>query len=161
MISALGCLRHVSIYLHSAIELFHCALIPTFFLPSAVDHRSTMVSQGDATAQHGPAGHWSAANPIPTIHKFVENLDKEKKERDQRIDEEIKRKEQAARKEGKPVDQTALDVSRKSTRQVTDPVTGKEIEIEDVQKNYMEESKNPVVSELLSPTACKTTEPGH
>lgn len=118
-----------------------------------------MVSQGNA-AQHGPGGHWSAANPIPTIHKFVENLDIEKKERDQHIDEEIKRKEEAAQKEGKPIDHQAIDAPKKSTRQVTDPVTGREIEIEDVQKKYLEESKNPMLTvpnaNLYKPTPVKT-----
>ncbi|OKL59777.1 hypothetical protein UA08_04745 [Talaromyces atroroseus] len=118
-----------------------------------------MVSQGDTT-QHAPAGHWSAANPIPTINKFVENLDKEKKERDKRIDEELKHKEEDARKEGKPVDHTAVDVPTKSTRKVTDPVTGRDIEIEDVQKRYLEESKNPMLTvpnaNLDKPTHIKT-----
>lgn len=104
-----------------------------------------MVSQGQGSAQHGPAGHWSAANPIPTIHKFVETLDKDKKDRDQRIDEEVKRRQQNAHDQGQPFDQEAADVQKKGTRQVTDPVTGKQIEIEDVQKKYMEESKNPKV----------------
>jgi hypothetical protein len=107
-----------------------------------------MVSEG--SAQHGPAGHWSAANPIPTIHKFVENLDKDKKDRDQRIDDELKRRKQNAREQGQSFDQEAADVQEKGTRQVTDPVTGKEIEIEDVQKQYLEESKNPKVSDIHS-----------
>lgn len=102
-----------------------------------------MVSQG--SAQHAPGGHWSAANPIPTIHKFVENLDKDKRERDKQIDEELKRRQQNAQDQGQSFDQEAEDVQKKGTRQVTDPVTGKEIEIEDVQKQYLEESKNPKV----------------
>lgn len=102
-----------------------------------------MVSQG--SAQHGPASHWSAANPIPTIHKFVENLDKDKRERDKQIDEELKRRQQNAQDQGESFDQEAADVQKKGTRQVTDPVTGKQIEIQDVQKQYLEESKNPKV----------------
>lgn len=105
-----------------------------------------MVSQGSASAQHGPASHWSAANPIPTIHKFVENLDKDKKERDKQIDEELKRRQQHPQNEGQSLDQEAADVQKKGTRRVTDPVTGKQIEIEDVQKQYLEESKDPKVS---------------
>lgn len=103
-----------------------------------------MVSQGSAQ-QHGPASHWSAANPIPTIHKFVENLDKDKRERDKQIDEELKRRQQSAQDQGESFDQEAADVQKKGTRHVTDPVTGKQIEIEDVQKQYLEESKNPKV----------------
>ena len=102
-----------------------------------------MVSPG--SAQHGPASHWSAANPIPTIHKFVENLDKDKRERDRQIDEELKRRQQNALDQGESFDREAADVQKKGTRQVTDPVTGKEIEIEDVQKQYLEDTKNPKV----------------
>lgn len=102
-----------------------------------------MVSQG--SAQHGPAGHWSAANPIPTIQKFVENLDKDKKERDKQIDEELQRRQQNAQEQGQSFDEEAADVQKKGTRQVTDPVTGKQIEIEDVQKQYLKEAKDPKV----------------
>lgn len=121
-----------------------------------------MVSQG--SAQHGPASHWSAANPIPTIHKFVEKLDKEKKDRDQRIDEEFKRRQQGAQEQGESFDQKAEDIRKKGTRRVTDPVTGKEIEIEDVQKHYLEQSKNPKVymsvlhqdKSLIKPIHCSS-----
>ena len=34
-----------------------------------------------------PGGHYSGANPIPNIQKFVESLDADKKERDRRINE--------------------------------------------------------------------------
>ena len=87
-----------------------------------------MVSSG--SAQQGPASHWSAANPIPTIHKFVETLDKDKRDRDQRIDEEIKRRQQEAQDRGESFDHEAARLEKKGTRRVSDPVTGKEIEIE-------------------------------
>lgn len=32
--------------------------------------------------QHMPDGHYSGANPVPTVKKFTENLDKDKRERD-------------------------------------------------------------------------------
>ena len=108
-----------------------------------------MVSSG--SAQQGPASHWSAANPIPTIHKFVETLDKDKRDRDQRIDEEIKRRQQEAQDRGESFDHEAARLEKKGTRRVTDPVTGKEIEIEDVQKHYLKEAQDPKVS---SPQRC-------
>ena len=37
-----------------------------------------------------PGGHYSGANPIPNIQKFVESLDADKKERDRRINEGLK-----------------------------------------------------------------------
>ena len=30
--------------------------------------------------QHMPGGHYSGVNPIPTVKKFIENLDKDKRE---------------------------------------------------------------------------------
>lgn len=98
--------------------------------------------------QGGPGGHWSAANPIPTIQKFVENLDKDKQDRDQQIDEEIKRRQQNAQKTGQAVEHEVAELSSKKTRRVTDPVTGREVSIEDVGKQYMDDIENPMVSHL-------------
>lgn len=99
--------------------------------------------------QHQPGGHWSAANPIPTIQKFVENLDKDKKERDKGIDEELRRRKEAKAAGGKPSDLSAHEQERiiqKHTREVTDPTTGNKTEIEDVGKEFMKEVKDPKVS---------------
>ena len=32
--------------------------------------------------QYMPGGHYTGANPVPTVKKFIENLDKDKRERD-------------------------------------------------------------------------------
>lgn len=106
-----------------------------------------MVTQGDA--QHGPASHWSAANPVPTIHKFIENLDQNKKERDQRIDEQVKQRKENDQAEAKPFDEEVeAQHQEKGVRKVTDPVTRKEIEIQDVQKIYLHEANDPKVKNL-------------
>ncbi|GLI75402.1 hypothetical protein PoHVEF18_003656 [Penicillium ochrochloron] len=108
--------------------------------------------------QHRVGEHWSGANPIPTVQKFVERLDVEKKERDLRIDEENKaRKQRAALKQheqyksGRPNDGSQADVmahearevAQANVRMVTDPTTGKEIGVEDQDPSSMEAVKNP------------------
>jgi hypothetical protein len=98
--------------------------------------------------QAAPGGHWSAANPIPTIQKFVENLDKDKRDRDQQIDDEIKRRQQDSNKSKQAVDREVTELANKKTRQVTDPVTGKEVSIADVGKEYMNDIESPSVGRL-------------
>lgn len=87
--------------------------------------------------QHGPAAHWSAQNPIPTIQQFVQNLDKNKKERDRRIDEETRQRQEPPER--------PYAGKKSNARQVTDPVTGRDIEIEDVGKEHMKSVEDPQV----------------
>lgn len=96
-----------------------------------------------AEQQRAP-GHYSGANPIPTIQKFVESLDKDKKERDKRIDEERRRKAQQTQADATP--HQASDAAQSGTRKtVTDPTTGHEVVIEDVNKEFMKASEDPKV----------------
>ncbi|TVY43714.1 Meiotically up-regulated protein [Lachnellula subtilissima] len=93
----------------------------------------------------GPGGHYSATNPIPNIQKFVESLDKDKKERDAKLDEQMRSNqpnssEARDHKQGKPKG----DVS--SRKVVTDPTTGNEVEIEDVNAEFMKAADNPQLS---------------
>ena len=46
------------------------------------------MAAGDA--KYGPGGHYSGRNPVPTIQKFMANLDSDKKERDRQIAEQKK-----------------------------------------------------------------------
>jgi hypothetical protein len=41
----------------------------------------------------GPGGHYSGANPIPNIQRFIQSLDADKKERDRQIEEKMKANE--------------------------------------------------------------------
>lgn len=122
-----------------------------------------MASAGQGAGEptnHRVGEHWSGANPIPTVQKFIERLDVEKKERDHRIDEENKaRKQRAALKQkeqykpGRPNDEQQTDVmahearevAQANVRMVTDPTTGKEIGVEDQGPDSMEAVKNPKV----------------
>ena len=95
----------------------------------------------------GPGGHYSGANPVPNIQRFVESLDADKKTRDAKINEEMKEKGGTSDiQDHKP----HRSVGVKGTRKVvTDPTTGKEVEIEDVNKDFMKAVEDPKVNFLL------------
>lgn len=102
-----------------------------------------------------PGSHYSGTNPVPNIQRFVENLDSEKKERDRKIDEESKAKrgQRASAKDGIDVKDheakqpTGVPRSRKT---VTDPTTGKQVQIEDVNADFMGAVDNPKVQRSSS-----------
>ena len=103
-----------------------------------------------SSQQHktGPGGHYSGNNPIPNIQRFVESLDKDKKERDARINEQAKAKQTGdsdvqAHTQDQP---TGVEGSRKT---VTDPTTGKEVQIEDVNADFMKAVENPQVNLVI------------
>lgn len=76
--------------------------------------------------------NYSGANPVPTIKRWLESLDEDKKDRDKLIDEE----ERLKKKEGT---KARPQEGGKSRKKVTDPVTGKEVEIEDMNGNCPED----------------------
>lgn len=101
------------------------------------------------TNKSAPGGHYSGKNPIPNIQKFVEGLDKDKKERDAKINEQAKAKpttspEVKDHQNGQP---TGVEGSRKT---VTDPTTGREVQIEDVNADFMKAVENPQVMSIGS-----------
>lgn len=114
--------------------------------------------------QHHMGEHWSGANPVPTVQNFIEHLDKDKKERDQRIDEEVKHRNEAIKKEqledskgevhegkhGDVMTHQPRRVSKEKMRTVTDPTTGKEIGVEDQDESSMETVRNPKVRISIS-----------
>ncbi|KAK2746588.1 hypothetical protein FQN55_005576 [Onygenales sp. PD_40] len=117
--------------------------------------------------QRYPGGHWSATNPVPTIQKFLHNLDENKQERDRQIDEANRLKEEDLRKQKlrKQEDTEATPHEsplepRKRGRRVTDPTTGREVEIDDVGGEFIAAAKNPQLSvpnaNLGKPTPVKT-----
>jgi len=111
-----------------------------------------------------PKSHYSGHNPIPTINQFIENLDRDKKDRDREIDEA--RKAKAAALQGQKKGQIPPPGAQGNTgdvhsheqhkygkegtqKTVTDPTTGREVVIEDVNKDMMENVKNPSVRIML------------
>ncbi|KAF2447090.1 hypothetical protein P171DRAFT_245474 [Karstenula rhodostoma CBS 690.94] len=110
--------------------------------------------------QRAPGGHYSGANPVPTVKKFIQNLDKDKAERDRKLDaQEKERKAKVATGDASPhqVQKAGIEGTQKV---VTDPTTGNEVTIEDVNKSMMDQVENPTLSvpnaNLQKPTPIKT-----
>ena len=101
--------------------------------------------------QHRVGEHWSAGNPIPTIQKFMQHLDVEKREREKHEQEITARQEEESKRKadrGEADEATAhkpRQVPKGKTRMVTDPTTGRDIEVEDQDEDSMETVKNPTV----------------
>lgn len=96
----------------------------------------------------GPGGHYSGRNKIPTVNQFLERLDKDKKERDKQIDEDKKAaaaQKQAGGEDVKPHQNKEMAV-KGSQKRVKDPTTGREVVIEDVNDETMDNVKNPTIS---------------
>ncbi len=97
-----------------------------------------------AQNKKAPGGHYSGSNPIPNVQKFIENLDANKKERDARINEQLKG---TGNSEVKDHEQNGQPAGVSGTRKmVTDPTTGRQVQIEDVNADFMKAVDNPVVS---------------
>lgn len=106
-----------------------------------------MASREQHQQQHVP-GHYSGQNKIPDIKTFVQNLDREKRDRDKLLDE--RRKEQQQRKaqgqdDVEPHRQTKAG-KEGTLKTVTDPTTGNEVQIEDVDTNFMKAVEDPRLS---------------
>lgn len=98
-----------------------------------------------------PGAPYSGTNKIPTIHKFLENLDRDKKHRDAEIDEQKSIAEQQKNGTATPLSsgvtphKNALP-QKEGQKTVTDPVTGKEVVIEDAHKDNLDLVDNPIVN---------------
>ncbi|KAI0799413.1 hypothetical protein GGR55DRAFT_684027 [Xylaria sp. FL0064] len=92
---------------------------------------------------HPGGGHYSGLNRIPNIKEFTAALDRDKKERDAKIDAELKSNSK---------NKTVTDHQSQNGhlaghgRVVTDPVTGKEVQIDDVDTNFQKAVENPMLS---------------
>ncbi|KAK4987714.1 hypothetical protein LTR66_002656 [Elasticomyces elasticus] len=113
-----------------------------------------------SSQQSGPGGHYSGTNRIPNIKEFVERLDRDKSERDRLIDEQRKAALQAGNR-GDAVPHKPTHAGVEGTKKtVTDPTTGRQVMIEDVNKDMVKSSQNPMLSvpnaNLGKPTPVKT-----
>ena len=98
--------------------------------------------------QAGPAGHWSGQNKIPTVGQFIQRLDKDKADRDRKLDEQKKAQAQQQKLGGSDATAHKNEVHKPSESQqtVTDPTTGKPVVIEDVNQDFINKSKDPMLS---------------
>ena len=110
--------------------------------------RLTMASR-DHQEQRGQ-GHYSGQNKVPDIKTFVRNLDKEKRDRDKELDERRKaeqRRNSHGGSEVKPHTPGNAIAGKEGTRKtVTDPTTGNQVQIEDVDANFMKAVEDPQLS---------------
>ncbi|KAI1381507.1 hypothetical protein F4677DRAFT_403181 [Hypoxylon crocopeplum] len=93
---------------------------------------------------HYPGGgHYSGRNRIPNIKEFVAGLDRDKKERDAKIDSELK-----GNKKNKGITEHVNDPEayKGRGRVVTDPVTGNQVTIDDVNTDFMKAVEEPHLS---------------
>jgi hypothetical protein len=101
-----------------------------------------------AQQQQSSGKPWSGTNPIPNIQKFVDSLDKDKRERDRQIDEQNKSHEQQHKSGVKPHENAP---QRSGGKTVTDPTTGNQVVIEDVGKDFMKTVRDPQVPGFPAP----------
>lgn len=81
---------------------------------------------------------------MPDIKTFVQSLDRDKRARDQELDDSSK-KTNVKSSEAKP--HQATNAGKEGTlKTVHDPTTGREVRIEDVDANFMKAVKDPQVS---------------
>ncbi|KAI0389202.1 C2 domain-containing protein [Xylariaceae sp. FL0594] len=88
-------------------------------------------------------GHYSGRNRIPNIKEFAASLDRDKRNRDARIDAELQANRQNGEIEEHRPEKGHLPGHG---RVVTDPVTGKEVQIDDEKLNPKDAVHNPHLS---------------
>lgn len=82
-------------------------------------------------------------NKIPNIKTFVQNLDSDKRDRDRKLDES-RRQNAQGQSEVHPHQETKAG-KEGTLKTVHDPTTGKEVQIEDVDADFMKAVENPQV----------------
>lgn len=101
-----------------------------------------------------PSGqHYSGTNRIPNIKQFMDNLDRDKKNRDAKIDAETHGTGVTGPQPG-PRGQPGQSVEHpetprkvgKNRRTVRDPVTGRDVQIDDIDPSSMKAAQDPVLS---------------
>ncbi|KAF4916879.1 Meiotically up-regulated gene 190 protein [Colletotrichum viniferum] len=99
--------------------------------------------------------HYSGRNRIPNVHEFMAQLDKEKRERDAALDAEdkkIKQEQRQHHQNGHTGDAKAHvpekdhRYRKRKTKTVRDPVTGKDVEIENANEDFKQVVENPQIS---------------
>lgn len=96
-----------------------------------------------------PAGqNYSGSNRIPNIKQFMERLDKDKKDRDAKIDSATTAPPTATRRKKTDGEAKEHQEGRRrgnNRRTVKDPVTGRDVEIDDMDDSILKEVEDPQV----------------
>lgn len=95
--------------------------------------------------QHRVGEHWSGANPVPTIGRFMERLQEDQKEREAHEQAMAAKSQQERPQAEGAIPHRPRKVGKGRTREVTDPTTGRDIEVEDLDETAMEPVKDPTL----------------
>lgn len=108
---------------------------------------------GDSEPAAASGGaRYSGKNKIPTARELLDRLDKDKKDRDKQVekDREEREKQRAQNQNNDTGDVTdhhnAAPKPKEGQKVVRDPVTGKDVTIQDVGDETMENVQNPILS---------------
>lgn len=103
-------------------------------------------------AKKAPGAHYSGRNPVPNIQRFIESLDTDKKNRDAKLtaDESAGQKLNQTNGEAKDHRDGQPHGVKGTRKTVTDPVTGNQVQIEDVNADFMKAVENPMVGRTLN-----------
>ncbi|VBB77881.1 Putative protein similar to meiotically up-regulated gene 190 protein of Schizosaccharomyces pombe [Podospora comata] len=109
--------------------------------------------------------HYSGANRIPNIKQFAESLDRDKKNRDKKVEEREHRLRhgpvQPQANGGDVQDHVPTHSAGKNRRTVTDPVTGNEVEVVDITSDHVKNAAEPKLTvpnaNLNKPTTLATS----
>lgn len=96
-----------------------------------------------------PGQHYSGSNRIPNIKQFMERLDREKADRDAKLDAQSSGAPTQSNKNSQGEVQEHQNAQQKqgnNRRVVRDPVTGRDVEIDDIDDSMLEAARNPHVS---------------
>ncbi|KAI0556059.1 C2 domain-containing protein [Xylaria curta] len=91
---------------------------------------------------HPGGNHYSGLNRIPNIKEFAAALDRDKRDRDAKIDADLKKN----KKNGGIKEHENGNHLAGHGRVVTDPVTGKEVQIDDERLDFKKAVENPHLS---------------
>lgn len=98
-----------------------------------------------ATQNQKSGQPWSGTNKIPTIGQFIDNLDKDKKQRDKDIAAGNAPSQHDVKVKNEDIMPHKNQERMKDAKSVSDPVTGGQVMISDVGKEYMDNAINPQV----------------
>jgi Ca2+-dependent lipid-binding protein len=99
---------------------------------------------GQQQQQTAPGGHYSGYNPVPTVKEFMDKLDVGKKDRDQELDSKAKLTKSSTVQTNASSTSKAPELKAKRGQKiVTDPVTGKDIVIENAKKSTVDDVTDP------------------
>ena len=97
--------------------------------------------------KHAPGGYYSGRNKIPDIKTFVQNLDKDKKDRDAKLEEVHKLEQHYGQANNDATPHRETKAGKAGTlKTVHDPTTQKNVQIEDVNQDFMKAVENPQLS---------------